>query len=107
MRWRVNLGARTVTLADTSADEAPVGSGAGGHAVAWQITGTADAWEHVLSGTANLNVALRCRELRYADTGAAPATVTVMRIGMLADLLDITSWRPAEAPEPSRTPTAA
>jgi hypothetical protein len=112
MRWRVNLGARTVTLADTSAadaaDAAADGS-AGGHAVAWAITGTAAAWENVLGGTVNLNVALRRRELRYADTGTTPRSVTAMRIGMLADLLGITSWRLAEAetPEPPRAPTAA
>jgi hypothetical protein len=106
VRWRVNLGARTVTLADTSAGDAAVDRGAGRPAVAWQITGTAAVWEHVLDGTVNFNVALRRRELRYADTGTTPGPVTVMRIGMLADLLGITSWRPAEAPEPSRALTA-
>ena len=107
VRWRVNLGARTVTLADTSAGDAAVDRGAGRPAVAWQITGTAAAWEQVLNGTVNFNVALRRRELRYADTGTTPGPVTMMRIGMLADLLGITSWRSTEAPEPSRAPTAA
>ena len=58
----------------------------------------------MIRGTANLNVVLRRRELRYCDTGdGAPATVT--RIGMLADLLGITSWRSADAvrrPQPAQ-----
>lgn len=97
IRWRVNPAARTVTLAGTSAD---------GGVIAWQITGTAAIWEDVLSGTVNLNVALRRRDLRHADTGTVPPSVTVTRIGMLADLLGITSWRSAEAPESSRATTA-
>jgi hypothetical protein len=88
-RWRVDLAARTVTLAETSqADGGSLGD------AAWQLAGPADVWERVIRGTANLNVALRRRELRYCDAGAgAPATVT--RISMLADLLGITSWRSA------------
>jgi hypothetical protein len=63
-RWRVDLSARTVTLADASADNA-----AANGAVSWQLTGSAATWEQVLADPANLNVALRRRELRYADTG--------------------------------------
>jgi sulfotransferase family protein len=101
-RWRVDLAARTVTLADVSGDR---GTADGG--VAWQLTGSAATWEQVLAGTANLNVTLRHRELRYADTGTTPGPVTVTRIGMLADLLGITSWRSAEGPAPAHTPSAA
>jgi hypothetical protein len=89
-RWRVDLAARTVTLTDAS----QVGSRTGGN-TAWQLTGSAGTWEHVIGGTANLNVALRRRELRYCDTGTANGSVAVTRIGMLADLLGITSWRSA------------
>ena len=91
-RWRVDLAARTVTLTEASrGDEGSLGE------AAWQLTGPADVWERVVRGTANLNVVLRRRELRYCDTGqGAPTTVT--RIGVLADLLGITSWRSPNAP---------
>jgi hypothetical protein len=90
-RWRVDLAARTVTLAETAGS----GDGLLGDA-AWQLAGSAGVWERVIRGTANLNVTLRHRELRFSDTGdGAPATVT--RIGMLADLLGITSWRSPDA----------
>jgi hypothetical protein len=100
-KWRVDLAARTVTLADAS----HAGDSACGDA-AWHIIGPADTWEQVIRGTANLNVALRRRELRYCDTGDG-APVTVTRIGMLADLLGITSWRSAEsARRPQAVPAA-
>ena len=74
-RWRVDLAARTVTLAEASqGDEGALCE------AAWQLAGPADVWERVIRGTANLNVVLRRRELRYCDTGhGAPTTVT--RIG--------------------------
>jgi hypothetical protein len=90
VRWRVDLAARTVTLCGRAGDSQGDGTPA-----AWQIIGSADAWEKVISSRANLSVALRHRELRYCDTGD-PGHVTVTRIGMLADLLGIVSWRPAE-----------
>jgi hypothetical protein len=89
VRWRVDLAARTVTLA--RADDA--GSPGG---IAWQLTGSAATWGRVLTAAVNLNVALRHRDLRYCDTGTVPGPVTVARIDMLADLLGVTSWRPAE-----------
>ena len=61
----------------------------------------------MLSGTDNLNVALRRRELRYCDAGDG-TSATVARIGMLADLLGITSWRSAEAvSQPQAMPVPA
>jgi hypothetical protein len=103
-RWRVDLAARTVTLTETS----QAGDGALGGA-GWQLAGSADVWERVVRGMVNLNVVLRRRELRYCDAGdGAPATVT--RIGMLADLLGITSWRSADAtgrPEPAQPVSVA
>jgi hypothetical protein len=89
LRWRVDLAKRTVTLEGASADAASGG-------ITWQLTGASATWERVLSGAANLNVALRHRQLRYCDTGTAPASVTVARIDMLADLLGVTSWRSPE-----------
>jgi hypothetical protein len=90
--WRVDLSARTVTLVDTRQADARVGGN-----VSWQITGSVGTWERVIRGAVNLNVALRRRELRYCDIGAATGTVPVTRISMLADLLSITSWRSAAA----------
>jgi hypothetical protein len=89
-RWRVDLAARTVALASGGqpADSGPADA-------AWQIIGQAGAWERVIRGKTNLNVALRCRDLRYCSTGEA-ASVGAIRMSMLADLLGITSWRSTE-----------
>jgi hypothetical protein len=87
VRWRVDLAARTATLtAALTSDTA---------SAAWRVIGAADTWERVLAGTANLNVSLRRRELRYCDAGDG-TSATVARIGMLADLLGITSWQSTE-----------
>jgi hypothetical protein len=101
VRWRVDLAARTVTLSndadDTQGDRTPA---------TWQIIGSADTWEHVIGGRTNLSVALRHRELRYCDTGDA-GHVSVARIGMLADLLGIASWRPVVPAGQPQTVSAA
>ncbi len=97
-RWRVDLAARTVALASGSQPADGPGNGA-----AWQIVGNAGAWERVLRGKANLNVALRRRDLRYCCTGAA-AAAGATRTSMLADLLGLTSWRTTE---PARQPQAS
>ena len=90
-RWRVDLAARTVTLVDASKGDVGVAGN-----FSWQITGSASTWERVIAGTANLNVALRRRELRYCDTGTTAVTIAATRTTMLADLLGITSWRSRE-----------
>jgi protein-tyrosine sulfotransferase len=103
VRWRVDLAARTVSLARGSQPE-PAAAGA-----AWQVTGEASAWEPVIRGAVNLNVALRRRDLRYGSA-AEPAAVSATRMSMLADLLGITSWRPPEAaraPQDSAAPARA
>jgi hypothetical protein len=89
-RWRVDLAARTVALASGGQPGDGARTGA-----AWQIVGQAGAWERVIRGNTNLNVALRCRDLRYCSTGEA-TSVGATRMSMLADLLGITSWRSAE-----------
>jgi hypothetical protein len=88
-RWRVDLTARTITLADAPPADADADASA-----AWHIIGPAETWERVIHGTTNLNVALRRRELRYCDTADDPS-ITVTRVSMLADLLGTTSWQPA------------
>ncbi len=85
-RWRVDLATRTVNLASGQ-------SGIGRQDdVPWQIVGRSDVWERVIRGTTNLNVALRCRDLRYSSTGEA-ASLGATRMSMFADLLGVTSWR--------------
>lgn len=80
--------------------------GSAGRAASWQIIGSLDTWERVIGGRTNLSVALRHRELRYCDTGD-PGHVGVARIGMLADLLGITSWRPPATAEKVHPVSAA
>ena len=98
-RRRVDLAARTVALASAAqADESGNPS--------WQVVGSAEAWERVLSGRANLGVVLRQRDLRYCDTGEA-RSVGLRRIAMFSDLLGLTTWRSAQAPrQPQRVPAA-
>lgn len=86
MRWRVDLAVGTVkTVADDDAST-------------WDIVGSTTAWGGVLSGAVNLSVALRRCELRYCDGTGAGSVAADTRIGMLADLLGLTSWdRSAQA----------
>jgi Sulfotransferase family len=101
-RWRVDLADRAVSLVSNgkASPEDPSGG------VAWQLIGPAGVWEKVLRGQVNLNVALRRRELRFCATDQDGAR-TVARVGMLADLLGITSWRSPEAAGRSRSMPAA
>jgi Sulfotransferase family len=82
--WRLDLGGATAT------------AGAGDRAVDtdWSITGSADAWQRVLTGDLNLSVAFRGGELRYADKGdhGAGSAEANIRVAMIADLLGITRW---------------
>jgi hypothetical protein len=105
VRWHVDLAARTVALSSGAEPGGETGNGAG-HAASWQIIGSADAWDRVIGGRTNLSVALRHRELRYCDTGD-PGHVSVARIGMLADLLDIASWRSTAAADNAQAVPAA
>jgi protein-tyrosine sulfotransferase len=92
-RWRIDLASRTVTTTLAGPDDHPDGA-------AWEVVGTAETWEQVVTGRLNLAVALRHRRLRYSDHGdTGPAGMTA-RMGMLAELLDITAWRSANAVAP-------
>ena len=93
--WRVDLAAGTAT------------AGTGDHAVDtdWSVTGSVDAWQRALNGDLNLGVAFRGGELRYADKGdhGAGSAGADNRVAMLAELLGITKWQPADAARaPSR-----
>ena len=63
----------------------------------WTVTGSAQAWQQVLSGGLNLGVAFRHGELRYADKGEAGAGSPVAdnRVAMMAELLGVIRWQPA------------
>jgi Sulfotransferase family len=86
--WRLDLGAGTAT------------AGGGDRAVDtdWSVTGSADAWQRVLSGDLNLSVAFRGGELRYADKGdyGAGSAGANNRVAMIAELLGITKWQPTD-----------
>ena len=81
-RWRIDLAARTVTAA-TPAD--------GEDSTAWDIVGSAGAWQGLLDGAVNLGVAMRRCDLRYCDTGEGGPMLANVRLDMLADLLGIAS----------------
>lgn len=81
-QWRVDLRDRTVTCGDGVLCEVDD--------TAWDIVGSAAAWQDVLKGEVNFAVALRRCELRYCDNSeaAAPSAITAdSRIGMLSSLL--------------------
>jgi hypothetical protein len=80
--WLVNLGEGTVSFASPAAQE---------HSD-WDIVGAAEAWQQVMSGRLNLNVALRACQLRYCDGDESSPLASAARISILAALLGITSW---------------
>ena len=96
--WRLDLGAGT--LAANGAHESSEAD--------WSITGTADAWERVLTGRLNLALAFRRGELRYGDRGdlGAGSAGADARVAMLAELLAIIRWRPAGTPADTTGPAA-
>jgi hypothetical protein len=87
--WRLDLGAGTAT------------AGAGDRVLDtdWSVTGSADAWQRVLSGDLNLGAAFRGGELRYADKGdyGAGSAGADYRVAMIAELLGVTRWQPTDA----------
>jgi Sulfotransferase family len=89
IRWRVDLAARTldVVAGVPAADNV---------AARWEIIGSSSTWEKIINRDLNLSVAIRRRDVRYADTGdGAPARPRV-RLSMLADLLGVTVWQSAD-----------
>jgi hypothetical protein len=80
--WQVDLNKRTVVFAGRSAQKDS----------AWDIVGSGDAWEQVITGRVNVSVALRACQLRYCDDNESSPVASEARIAMLANLLAITSW---------------
>jgi protein-tyrosine sulfotransferase len=81
VRWRVDLAVRAVAAVNGDNDD-----------TAWDVIGPAGVWDELLAGGLNLSVAMRRCQIRYLDAGDAPPAAGDTRIGMLADLLGLTSW---------------
>jgi hypothetical protein len=97
-RWQVDLAAATVTRID-DAYPGPGGHAEGGESDAddeseggWDIIASADTWEQIIAGRANLSVALRRHQLRYCEQAETGPFIADTRLGMLADLLGLASW---------------
>ena len=87
-QWLTDLTRRKLSVAPGAEDEE----------ADWTILGTPAAWQAVLLGELNFSVALRRCDLRYCDTGDAGPLALQTRLAMLAELLDLTSWKePATA----------
>jgi hypothetical protein len=88
--FRVDLAAGTVSA----------GVGEAGEDCDWSLTGSAQAWDRLLGGQANLGVAFRRGDLRYADKGDAGAGSigADTRVAALADLLGLSRWVAASGP---------
>jgi Sulfotransferase family len=80
--WLVDLRERTVTFASSAAQEDSD----------WDVVGSDDAWEQVITGRLNLGVALRACQLRYCDSDGSGPVASDARIRTLAGLLAITRW---------------
>lgn len=81
-RWLVDLASRTVSFASRAAqDESD-----------WDVVGSADAWEHVISGVLNLSAALRACQLRYCDGNDSEPLTADRRLAVLALLLGLADW---------------
>jgi sulfotransferase family protein len=87
--WRLDLAAGTVAA----------GLGEAGQDCDWSLTGSAQAWARLLAGQANLGVAFRRGDLRYADKGDAGAGSigADTRVAALTDLLGLAPWVAARA----------
>jgi hypothetical protein len=81
--WLVDLGRTTVLPAGREAQEDSD----------WDVIGTLDAWERVIDHRLNLSVALRSCELRYCDNGETTPLTADARIGILGQLLGLSSWQ--------------
>ena len=80
--WLVDLAAGTVSFTGREAQEDSD----------WDIVGSADAWDQVLSGDLNLSVALRACQLRYCDGDESRPLAGEARVAMLGFLLGLTDW---------------
>jgi Sulfotransferase family len=82
--WQVSLGSGDAVFSAGSAQENSD----------WDIVGSTEAWNKVLSGKLNLSVALRSCELRYCENAEIDTPVAAdTRITILAELLGLANWQ--------------
>jgi hypothetical protein len=93
VRWRVDLAARKVEVV-------AAGQRRSAAAARWEIVGSSDSWEKVLSRDLNISVAIRHRDMRYSDTPDAGPAAPRVRMSLLAELLGVMTWKP-EMVEPA------
>ncbi len=91
--WLVDLKAETVTLVGPAAQQDS----------AWDIVGSAAAWQQVMAGQLNLSAALRGCQLRYCDGDQARSSGSEQRIGLLAAMLGIAKWTKRSSARPDGT----
>jgi hypothetical protein len=87
-RWRVDLAARTLTALPGPAQDTDEDDG-----TSWDIVGSADVWDAVVTGRTNLGVALRRCELRYCEEGESGPVIADTRIALLSELLSLSYAR--------------
>jgi len=85
-QWVVDVTARTIRPDDGQDED-----------VAWSVLGSPETWQAIRARDANLQAALRRSDLRYCPAGESGPLLAQERIAMLADLLGLSSWRPAAA----------
>jgi Sulfotransferase family len=91
---RVDLAARTMASIVPAETDGPDNTD-GNDDTTCDLVGSAEAWQALLSGHANLGVLMRRCELRYCDAGESDPVASDSRVGMLADLLGLrTGWQP-------------
>ncbi len=93
--WVVDLAARTVARDVEEPDAEPDGDDPDD--VEWTILGSPETWQAVLSGRANLHVALRHNDLRYGSAGDDHVLAFDSRVAMLADLLGLSPWQQGDS----------
>lgn len=81
--WLVDLRAETVTFVGPAAQENSD----------WDIVGSGEAWQQVMSGRLNMAAALRAHHIRYCDNDQVPTQASAQRIGLLARMLGIATWQ--------------
>jgi hypothetical protein len=82
-RWRIDLAAQSLSVMPADDDSA----------YDWCIVGSPDTWTSVLSGDLNLSVALRQCDIRYCVSRDDGSLFTDRRIGIIGDVLGLSSWQ--------------
>jgi hypothetical protein len=82
LHWCVDLAARTIVTEGAESDD-----------VEWNMVGSPAAWQAVLSGQVNMQVALRRCDLRYCSNDEDAPFTPETRVAMLTDLLGMSPWQ--------------